>query len=80
MAEVAIQVFVVGGGCGQEEPGIIMRVKLATGNTVVERPVIAHMKARSKLTETALDKVLCPCHDAVMSDLMGQCTYRYYGV
>ena len=26
--EEAIRVFVVGGGCGQEEPGIIMRVYL----------------------------------------------------
>ena len=40
VAEEAIRVFVVGGGCGQEEPGIIMRVKLATGSTrstVVEK-------------------------------------------
>ena len=36
VAEEAILVFVVGGGCGQEEPGIIMRVKLVTGCTVVE--------------------------------------------
>ena len=36
VAEEAIRVFVVGGGCGQEEPGIIMRVKLVTGSTVVE--------------------------------------------
>ena len=38
VAEEAIRVFVVGGGCGQEEPGlgITMRVKLATGSTVVE--------------------------------------------
>ena len=35
-AEEAIRVFVVGGGCDQEEPGIIMRVKLVTGSTVVE--------------------------------------------
>ena len=28
---------VVGGGCGQEELGIIMRVKLATKSTVVEK-------------------------------------------
>ena len=27
----------VGGGCGQEEPGIITRVKLATGRAVVEK-------------------------------------------
>ena len=56
MAEEAIRVSVVGGGCGQEEPGIVMRVKLVTGSR--NRPVIAHMKARSKhslLTETALD-------------------------
>ena len=32
-----IRMLVVGGGCGQEEPGIIMRVKLATGSTVVEK-------------------------------------------
>ena len=32
----AIRVFVVGGRCGQEDPGIIMRVKLVTGSTVVE--------------------------------------------
>ena len=37
VAEEAIRVFVVGGRCGQEEPGIIMRVKLATGSTVVEK-------------------------------------------
>ena len=37
VAEEAIRVFVVGGGCGQEEPGIIMRVRLATGSTVVEK-------------------------------------------
>ena len=37
VAEKAIRVFVVGGGCGQEEPGIITRVKLATGSTVVEK-------------------------------------------
>ena len=36
VAEEAIRVFVVGGGCGQEEPGIIMRVKLVTESTVVE--------------------------------------------
>ena len=36
VAEEAIRVFVVGGGSGQEEPGIIMRVKLVTGSTVVE--------------------------------------------
>ena len=34
VAEAAIRVFVVGSGCGQEEPGIIMRVNLATGSTV----------------------------------------------
>ena len=38
VAEEAIRVFVGGGGCGQEEPGIIMRVKLATGSTIVEKP------------------------------------------
>ena len=37
VAEEAIRVFVVGGGCGQEEPGIIMRVNLATRSTVVEK-------------------------------------------
>ena len=37
VAEEAIRVFVVGGGCGQEEPGIIMRVDLVTGSTVVEK-------------------------------------------
>ena len=37
VAEEAIRVFVVGGGCGQEKPGIIMRVKLVTGSTVVEK-------------------------------------------
>ena len=37
VAEEAIRVFVVGGGCGQDEPGIIMRVKLATGSTIVEK-------------------------------------------
>ena len=37
VAEEAIRVFVVGGGCGQEVLGIIMRVKLATGSTVVEK-------------------------------------------
>ena len=36
VAEEGIRVFVVGGGCGQEEPGIIMRVKSVTGSTVVE--------------------------------------------
>ena len=36
VAEEAIRVFVVGGGCGREEPGIIMRVKLMTGSTVVK--------------------------------------------
>ena len=36
VAEEAMRVFVVGGGCGQKEPGIIMRVKLVTGSTVVE--------------------------------------------
>ena len=36
VAEEAIRVFVVGGGCGQEEPGIVMRVKLVTRSTVVE--------------------------------------------
>ena len=34
VAEEAIRVFVVGDGC--QEPGIIMRVKLVTGSTVVE--------------------------------------------
>ena len=37
VAREAIRLFVVGGRCGQEEPGIIMRVKLVTGNTVVEK-------------------------------------------
>ena len=37
VAEEAIRVFEVGGGCGQEEPGIIMRVNLATRSTVVEK-------------------------------------------
>ena len=32
MVEEAIRVFMVRGGSGQEELGIIMRVKLATGN------------------------------------------------
>ena len=36
VAEEPIRVFVVGGGCGQEEPGITMRMKLVTGSTVVE--------------------------------------------
>ena len=36
VAQIAIRVFVVEGGRGQEEPGIIMRVKLVTGSTVVE--------------------------------------------
>ena len=36
VAEEAIGVFVIGGGCGQEEPVIIMRVKLVTEGTVVE--------------------------------------------
>ena len=36
VAEEAIRVFVAGGGCGQEEPGIIIQVKLVTGSTVVE--------------------------------------------
>ena len=36
VAEEAIRVFVVGGECDQEEPGIVMRVKLVTGSTVVE--------------------------------------------
>ena len=57
VAEEAIRVFVVGGGCGQEEPGIIMRVKLATGSTVVEKtgncPHESKIKA-SLLTKTAL--------------------------
>ena len=56
VAYEAIRVLVVGRWCGQEEPGIIMQVKLATGSTVVEKTGNAHMKARSKhslLTETA---------------------------
>ena len=56
VAEEAIRVFAVGGGCGQEEPGIIMRVKLATGSTVVEK--IGNCPHESKikaLTETASD-------------------------
>ena len=53
VAEEAIRVFVVGGGCGQEEPGIIMRVKLATGSTLVERT--GTRSKHSSLTETALD-------------------------
>ena len=32
MAKEAICVVWVGSGSGQEEPGMIMRVKLATGN------------------------------------------------
>ena len=32
MAEEAIHILLVGSGSGQEEPGIIMRVKLAIGN------------------------------------------------
>ena len=52
LAEEAIRVFVVGGGCGQEERGIIMRVKLATESTVVEKT--SNCPHRSKLTETAL--------------------------
>ena len=36
VAEEAILVFVVEGGCGQEKLGIIVRVKLATRSTVVE--------------------------------------------
>ena len=32
MAQEAICVLLVGSGSGQEEPGMIMRVKLATGN------------------------------------------------
>ena len=49
MAEEAIHVVWVGSGSGQEEPGIIMK----------KRPVIAHIKARSKhyfQTETAWHK------------------------
>ena len=32
MAKEAIRVVWVGSGSGQEEPGMIMQVKLATGN------------------------------------------------
>ena len=41
VAEEAQRVLVVGGGCGQEEPGIIMRVKSATGRAVVR---VSNMK------------------------------------
>ena len=32
MAKEAVRVVLVGSGSGQEEPGMIMRMKLATGN------------------------------------------------
>ena len=37
MADEAIRIFVVGGEYGQEEQGITMRVKLATGSIIVEK-------------------------------------------
>ena len=44
--EEAIHVIVVGSGCGQEEPGNIMR---ATGSD--KSSLIAHIKARSKVVK-----------------------------
>ena len=39
-------------GCGQEEPGNVMHVKLVTGICPAESPVIAYNKARSKVPPT----------------------------
>ena len=40
-------------GCGQEEPGILMRVKLRQEVALNKGPVIAHIKARSKALITS---------------------------
>ena len=57
MSEEAIRVFVVGGGCGQEEPGIIIRVKLATGSTVVEKTGNCPHESKIKAFFTNRDRI-----------------------
>ena len=48
VAEEAIRVFVVGGGCGQEEPGIIMLVE-KTGNCPQESKIKAFFANRDRV-------------------------------
>ena len=57
VAEEAIRVSVVGGGCGQEEPGIIIRVKLATGSTVVEKTGNCPQESKIKVFFANRDRI-----------------------
>ena len=57
VAEEAIRVFVVGGGCGQEEPGIVMRVKLVTRSTVVGKTGNCPHKSKIKAFFANLDRI-----------------------
>ena len=51
--EEAVHVKILWAGCGQEEPGSIIRVKLATGSCHEQSPVIVLIKARSKVLITS---------------------------
>ena len=62
VAEEAIRVFEVGGGCGQEEPGIIMRVKLATGSTVVEKTGNCPHESKIKASFANRDRIRLITH------------------
>ena len=62
VAGETIRVFVVGGGCGQEEPGIIMLVKLATGSTVVEKTGNCPHESKIKASFANRDRIRLITH------------------